>query len=294
MKKNKFGLICGAVLLTATAWAANEIFNDKSEASIQIQRQDPGLQVETKEVKYITSYLGDYSKKILLKVTTNLKINTGLDGSEGASSIEARSENDFYATPLWTVSDQGQEVRYQNDGLIRSIRYGCCGDFTRSTLYNVETGQSPATYLDEDFYTISVPNSGLGNRYMAQVDDPSAPKTRNGKDYIGSIAYLEDSRKIAIARFYAKVTPGWGTQIAEVKLVNLAGPKSKNAFRDKELELWDSDGNKDAKSAFKGFAMTGTIDFDNKHLTLQVPVSGDQIDEAHIKVSSGLEFEVLY
>lgn len=148
--------------------------------------------------------------------------------------------------------------------------------------------------MDEDFFTISVPNSSLGNRYMAQVEDLKAPKTKNGKDYVGSIAYLEDTREIAIARFYVKVPPGWGTQIAEVQLMSTAGPDSKNAFRGKELELWDSDGNKDAKSAFKGFAMSGVIDFENKRLTLRVPVAQDQIDEKNIKVSPGLEFEVVY
>lgn len=294
MKKNKFGLIGAVLVMAGMAWAAGEIFNDKGEATLKVERQDAGLQVESKEVRYITSYIGDYSRKMLLKVTTTLKFNTGQEGGEGDSVIEGRSEKDFYATPVWTVTDKGQEVSYLNDYLIKSVRFGCCGDFIRSTLYDVETGKSPGTYLDEDFYTISVPNSSLGNRYMAQIDDPNAAKTKNGKDYVGSIAYLEDTRQIAIARFYVKVPPGWGTQIAEVKLLSTAGAGSKNAFRGKELELWDSDGNKDAKSAFKGFAMSGVIDLENKRLTLQVPVDQDQIDQQNIKVSPDVEFEVIY
>lgn len=294
MKKNKFGLICAAILVTASAWAANQVFNDKAEASIQIQEDSNGLQLETKEVRYLTGYLTDYSKKMLLKVTTTVSRNTGLEGGSGNSVIEARSQKDFYATPVWTVTDKGEFVTSENDELIVSRRYGCCGDFTRSTLYNVETGKSPGTYLDEDFYTISVPNSGLGNRYLAQIDDPNAPKLKNGKDYIGSIAYLNSADTVAIARFYAKVPAGWGAQITDAKIVNLAGSKSKNELRDKSLELWDSDGEKSAVNAFKNFAMTGAIDFENQHLTLQVPVQGDNIDQANIKVSPGLEFEVLY
>jgi len=294
MKKNKFGLICAAILLAGTAWAANQVFNDKEESSLQIQESDTGLQVEMKEVRYITSYLGDYSKQVLIKVVSSISRNTGLDGSSGKSTIEARSQKDFYATPIWTASDNGEDVRYENDDLIVSKQYGCCGEFTRSKLYNVENGKSPGTYLDEDFYTITVPNSDVGRRYMAQISDPTAPKLRNGKNYIGSLAYLNNSQEVAVIRFYAQVPSGWGAQIAEVKLENLAGSKSKNEFRGKELELWDSDGEKSASVAFKNFALSGVIDFDDQHLTLQVPVKDDQIDEAQIKVSPGLEFEVIH
>lgn len=294
MKKSKFALVCGALLVAAgTAFAANEIFNDKGEASIKIQEQDAGLIIDTTEVHYITDYLPPYAKQILVKVTTSLQINTGLEGSVGSSTIEVRSQKDNFVTPLWTVNEASQSVAVENDQLLRSVRYGCCGEFVRSTLYNVENGNSPATYLNEDFYTISVPNSSLGRRYLAQVEDPSAPSMRNSKKYIGSVAYFNDNQELGKVRFYALVPSGWGTQISEVELQSLAGSKSKNSFRGNELELWDADGSKDAKSAFKDFALSGTIDFANKHLTLQVPVSGDKIDSSRIKVSSGLEFEVL-
>lgn len=137
MKKNKFGLTGVILVVAGTVWAAGEIFNDQSEATLKIERQDTGLQVQSKEVRYITNYLGDYSRQMLLKVITTLNFNTGQEGGEGDSVIEARSEKDFYATPVWTVTDQGQEVSYLNDYLIKSVRFGCCGDFIRSTLYNV-------------------------------------------------------------------------------------------------------------------------------------------------------------
>lgn len=294
MRMSKWGLICGALLIAGTAWAAGQMFSDKAESSIQIQEGGyGGLEIHKKEVKYLTGYLPDYLQKVLIKVTTDLKNNTAVDGVQAQSVIEARSQSDFFAAPIWTVTNDAQEVAYENDYLIKGVRYGCCGDSTRSTLYNVANGKSPATYLDEDFYTISVPNTQNGNRYMAQIDDPAAPRTRNGKDYIGSIAYFHDNDVLAIARFYAKVPASWGTQIGDVKLISTAGSKSKNAFRGKELELWDSDGNKDSHAAFNGFAMTGTIMFDVQTLTLFVPVSGDQIDDAGIKVSAGLEFEVI-
>lgn len=294
MKKNMFGLMSAALLLAGTAWAANQVFNDKAEAAVQVQEDANGLQVSLKEIRYITGYLGDYSKNILIKATVSTSRNTGTEGVAGSAQIEARSKNDFFATPIWTATDQGEYVNYENESLIVSRTYGCCGDYTRSTLYNVETGKSPGTYLDDDFYTITVPNSGLGNRYLAQVDDKSAPKTnKSGKNYIGSIAYMNDAQTVAIARFYATVPAGWGAQITDIKLVNLAGSKSKNELRDKELELWDSDGEKNATSAFKNFGIEGAIDFENEHLTLQVPVNGDQIDQKNIKASQGLEFEVL-
>lgn len=293
MKKNKFLLMGVALFVVGTAWAANQVFKNKGESSVEIRQQGQSLEILKTEVKYITDYVPDYSQQVLLKVTTNLKYNPDAEGREGTSVIEARSGKDFYATPIWTAADQGQEVVFVNNEMIRSVRYGCCGDFTRSILYNVVTGQSAATYLNDDFFTITVPNSQLNDRYMAQIDDPKAPADKNGKNYLGSIAYFDKTQKIAIVRFYVKLPSGWGAEITDVQLVNL-DPNSKNTLGNKILELWDSDGNKDAKSAFKGFAMTAKIYFGNKQLDLQVPVNDDQIDEKGIKVSPEIDFDVVH
>jgi len=292
MKKNQFLLVGAALLIVGTAWAANKVFGNKGESSIQIEQVGSNLEVRKTEVKYITSYIGDYSKNVLLKATTNTKYNTGAEGSDGTSVVEARSAKDFFGAPIWTVAADGQDVSYVNEELIRIVRYGCCGDFTRSALYNVDDGQTPATYLDDDFFTISVPNGGLNDRYMAQIDDSQAPKDKNGKTYMGTIAYFDNHQKKGLVRFYVQLPQGWGAQIMDVNLVN-TDPSSKNSLRDKKMDLWDSDGNKDAKSAFHGFAMTGSIYLENKKLDLKVPVSNDQIDTSGIQVSPDLEFEVV-
>src|SRR5690348_2868649 len=77
MMKNKWGLMSAFLFITATAWAANQVFTDKAPSSIKIENSQQGLGVETTEVKYITSFLPDYAKQLLIKVTTTIHFDTG-------------------------------------------------------------------------------------------------------------------------------------------------------------------------------------------------------------------------
>lgn len=291
MKMNKVLFLLMSLLFASLALAAAAVYQDQGVSSIAITDQGTSLGVQTVEVSYIKSYLGEYSKEMLLKVQTTSKSDTGLDGIQSQSLIEARSKKDFFASVVWSATDAGSIVEYLNEEMIRSMSFGCCGEFDRSVVYNVETGNSPATYLDSDFFTISVPNSGLSNRYFAQIEDKTAPSIKNGEDYIGSIGYFDVSGRLSKVRFYAKLTPGWGATIYNLKMVNLAGSNSKNEIRDHEMELWDSDGVKVATQAYQGFGISGQISFDDKELNFTLPVTGDQINAAGIKVSPGLGYE---
>jgi hypothetical protein len=296
MKLKKVGALFAASIAAGAciAWAAVKVYEDSSLSSLKLTQDDQSLTIETTETRYLTPYLGGFSKDVLLKVVTNFVYNTAQEGGTAKSTIEARHLKDFFASPLWTVKDEGNRVEYVNEDFIQSKKYGCCGDFDRSALYNVETGKSPATYLDNDLFTISVPNSpAIGNRYLAQIQDTAAPAKKGNADYIGSIAYFDASGVKSLIRFYAEVPAGWGTGIYEVKIINLAGAKSKNEIRDHSLELWDSDGQKDAKTAFKEFGLTGEINFDTKNHKFTVKVKDDAVTAADIETTPGLEFEVL-
>lgn len=293
MKKNKFLVLLTGLLIAGAAGAVVAAYSDKGESSITLTESHGDMDIDTVETRYITAYLGQYSKNVLLKVQTSTQYNTGRDGSTTQSVIEARSQKDSFATVLWKNTDAGGRVNYLNEEFIESISFGCCGDFDRHVIYTVATGQSPATYLNDDFFTITVPNSGLTDRYLAQIEDKTAPSTRNGQNYIGTVAYFDSTGRLSKVRFYAKVPSGWGTEILDAKIENLAGAGSKNSVRDNKLELWDSDGNKDANQAYQGFGISGHIYFENNDLSFTVPVKGDQIDASNIKTSPGLEFEVV-
>jgi len=293
-KKVSVFIAATAVAVVGIAWAANQAYQDSSSSSIKVTQEDQSLTIETTESKYLTPYLGGYSKDVLLKVNTKYTYNTAQEGGTAQTTIEARHQKDFFATVLWQAADQGNRVEYLNEDFIQSRKYACCGDFDRSALYNVTDGKSPATYLDNDFFTISVPNSpGVGMRYFAQIQDSSAPAKKGKANFIGSVAYFEATGVKSLIRFYAEVSPGWGAAIYDVKIVNLAGSKSKNEIQDHRLELWDSDGQKDAKVAFKDFGLTGEINFEAKNLKFTVKVNGDQVNAADVQATAGLEFEVL-
>lgn len=293
MKPNKIPLLVAGLLIVGMVWAMGEIYKDQATSSVQITNEGTFLSLETVEIHYIQSYLGEFSKKVLLKVQSTHKSSTNVDGQQSTTVIEARSEKDFFAKPLWTLTDNGNEVAYLNEEFIASETFGCCGDFDRSKIYHVETGNSPATFIDDDFFTISVPNSGLGNRYFAQIDDKPTPTDKGDQKYIGSLGYFDVTGKMSIVRFYAKVSPGWSTALSDIFLLNLAGKNSKNVLRDKDLELWDNEGETLAEQAFKGFGITGKIIFASKTLVFTVPIKGDKIDAAGVKVSSGLNFDLI-
>ncbi|WP_413288175.1 hypothetical protein [Bdellovibrio sp. HCB337] len=293
MKKNKFLVLLSGLLIAGVAGAIAATYSDKGESSISVTDTNGDVAVKMLETRYITQYLGQYGKQVLLKVQTSTEYWSDREGLASQSVIEARSQKDGFKNVLWKSTDEGAKADYVNEEFVATTKYGCCGDFDRHTLYNIETGVSPATYLNTDFYVISVPNSDLTYRYLAQIEDKTAPASKNGQDYIGAVGYFDSAGRITKVRFYTKVTPGWGTQIDSVKVLNLAGGSSKNALRGNELELWDSDGVKVAAQAYQGFGISGEIHFDNKDLKFTVAVKGDQIDASNVEVSPELAFEVV-
>lgn len=282
------------IVLVSMAWTMDENYRDEGKSSIQITSEGNAFAIETVQIQYIRDYLGEFDKKILIKVQSVHRSKTNTESQQSHTLIEARSVKDFFATPLWTATDTGNEVAYLNEELIASQTFGCCGDFDRSKIYHIETGKNPATFIDGDFFTISVPNSEFGKRYFVNLDDKDAPSHKNGHNYIGSIGYFDIQGKMTKVRLYVKLSPGWSTTLSDLSLVNLGGKKSKNVLQGRDLELWDQEGASSSQGAFKNFALSGKIKFENKTLNFNIAVNGDQIEASGVKTSPGLVFEVIH
>lgn len=283
-------LAVGSLALSATAIATTIAVDyfDSASASFKAYKNADGMDVyESIETRYFD--LG-YPTDFLAKATIETRRLIGAEGMQANVKLEVRgTEQKRFDKVMWTAQEQGSEVVFPGKGFVGIREYGCCAapDITR--LLNVNTGKKVEA-IENTLFEIEVPNSMLPERFLALAVDSKAPRKLGSKSYIGTVSYFSNEKIISRVRVYADLPAGWGTEITEMKLVSMAagGPQIVNE-EGTRATLWTSNGVRDADQAYKLFAITGSVYYDNSNESLRLEIAGDKIDQAASEATPGLE-----
>lgn len=277
--------------IAAVAAAAGSIitFSDQGSASIKVLK-DSSNNMETIEITETRYFELGYPTDYLAKAVIQTRRLSGTDSMEDKISLEVRGNDKArFDKVIWTAQEDGTEVVFPGTGFVGIRQFGCCGAPDVTRLFNAKTGKKVEA-LASPLFEIEVPNSMLPNRFMGIALDSKAPAEFAGKSYIGTVTYFSAEKIISRARVYANLPAGWGTEITELKLVDIAPRANVQVVSDngQRATLWGTDGVRDAAQAFKGFALTGTLYYDKQVETVRFAVNGDQIDAVASDASSGI------
>lgn len=285
------GLVVGA----SVAFAATELFRASGAAEYVVEaKNEHGNQITKTETRFFEQSL--YEGARLYKVIERSSFNTGLDGYDAKSVIEAfKTTNTMFDTKAWSLNIAGGDFKVLNDHLVQVSVSGCCDSPTLNHIINVEAGQVVVTALDSTATELSVPNSSLESRYIAEIQDSQAPAQKGTKVYIGSFGYFMKSKLKSVARIYANVPQGWGASFYDVTPVL----RAKDEYRENSrygmntITLWNTDKSIDAATAFAGVGMKGKLSYADKNETFSVVVSSDRFSASKSKVSADLALDLV-
>jgi hypothetical protein len=280
-------LIVGLVVGISSAWAAQYAFQDKGESSIEVTQDGQTFTFKELETNYLPTYSGD-----VYKIITTSEYSTNLEGATETSHIERFVPKDGKYSKLWALDALGSDFRLINDEIAAVTEQGCCGAPNINQLYSIEAGTYVTNFLNEDLIQAYVPNSSLSRRYLAAVRDDDAPNEYGDKTYVGSVGYFSKAGLVSLIRIYMALPQNYGSAIEAIGPV-VIGKNEANEYGDKEIVLFEYDGQEDAGIAFSGFGIKGKLLAGQVEESFAIMVSNDKIDAGASKFSAGLEAVVV-
>lgn len=275
-------LLAGASIATA----AGQIVKLTGASEFVVSPGQYGKQIKSIETRFFEQGFDDKAR--VFKVVTRTVRQTGLDGINQESVIEAHgSTKSLYDTKLWTAKFKGGAFEIFNDRLIQLSEDA--DEITFDRLINAQTGKLVVETLNESAVELEVPNSKLPSRYLAQVADPKAPDTHGTLRYIGSIGYFDETHMKNVARIYAALPNGWGTDLYDIKPIL----RTKDAFDRHKVTLWSADGATDPNVAFNDVGLSAKFSFDQSHLEVSVVIDQDRLSLAKSKASPNVQIDIV-
>lgn len=243
-----------------------------------------GQWVEKKETRFFEL---DYPTWNLLKTVVTTKRYSNGEGMQSEVVLEVRQSNSGrYDKVLWSAVEKGSEITFPDTGLIGVREYGCCGAEDTVRIYNEVTGKKvEATY--GKVWSVNVPNSSLGNRYVAFVIDSKAPATvASGKKYLATLSYFSKEKILSRVRIYADIPAGWAAGFETLEFLDQGAAKKATTYGD-VATLWGTQGKTDSATAFVDFGFASKTQYDNSTEDFKVSIGGD--DFSSFGSSAGLE-----
>jgi len=283
----KFLLILLAAVCTSVA-SAETLFMDQSTTSLTLTQTENGIEFNQIETGF--AFGDEYPMQMVFKSTTTSRWWSNADGMEEATVIHAYKADEAGAfQPSWQYSVLGGKLKVLNPELGSSILGGCCGAPDISSLIRLTDGGLVAQSLNDSLLDIRIPNSALNSRYLASVTDEEAPDELGSRTYIGSIGYFSAEGMISQVRIYAALPEDWGAEITDLAPILKGSNTAQTWDGHTVVDLWESDGQTKSDLAFKDFGMVGKIYYETEDQNFSIVVSGDKIDRAASKFSSGLK-----
>lgn len=283
--------VAGTLSIAAVAVAAGALvtYSDQGTASLKVTK-DPASGMETVETVETRYFDLGYPTDFLAKAVIKSRRISGAESMDDEIALEVRGNDKArFDKVIWTAKEAGSEVVFPGTGFVGIRQFGCCGAPDVTRLFNTQTGKKVEA-LASPLFEIEVPNSMLPNRFMGVALDSKAPVEFAGKSYIGTVSYFSNDRIISRARVYANLPSGWGAEITELKLEDTLPSSNMQIVSDdgRKATLWKTDGVRDAAQAFKGFALNGTIYYNNQVEKIRFVVNGDQFDVLESNASNGI------
>lgn len=277
-----------AMTIAATlAFAATKILSIKSSSEIVVEAVGEAFSVSKSETKFVEDFFAGSGKR-LYQVDTTSEFRTDAEGMKGNSKVQSYGLERTTSKKQWSLSAEGTEFKVFGQELLDLTIEGCCDEGDRNQLINKVSGKIVAIAINDSTFEISVPNSNLNYRYLAEILDPAAPKKRGEKTYIGTVAYFDSVAVRGRARVYADLKPGWSARLLDFKplLVNERDQLSGN-----RIELWSKDGSTDSNQSFTDFGLTAKVMFDSNEEELTIMLIGDQLNERSSRATNNLAIE---
>jgi hypothetical protein len=274
---------------TSTAFAAAKVFNLNGTSALQVVAQGEGHQITKTETRFFENMYGEVPT--IFKVVTHSVTNTNVDGLDERTYLEAYPKmNGQYEAKAWSLKIKGGDFEIFNDHFVQTTEAGCCDSPNINHLIHSKTGKEVVTAMNDTALEIEVPNSQLPSRYIAQIQEAKTPAKRGSREYIATIAYFDTAHVKSVARIYAKVPPGVGSDLRELTPVL----NKKDEKRRHTLTLWSSDGIKDAKAAFTGVGVAGDLYLGETDGKFQVIIENDQLSGSLSRGSAAIEIVVAH
>lgn len=274
-------------IATSTALAAAKVFNLNGTSSLQLVAKGEGHELTKTETRFLENLYGD--APTIFKVVTRSIMNTNVDGLDARTYLEAYPKtNGQYETKAWSLKIKGGDFELFNDHIVQTTEAGCCDSPSINHLISTKTGKEIVTAMNETALEFEVPNSQLPSRYIAQIQETKTPPKRGEREYIASIAYFEASRIKSVARIYAKVPSGVGSDLRELTPVL----NKKDQKRRHTVTLWSADGINDARAAYTGVGVSGDLYLGETDGKFKVMLEKDQLSATQSRGSAAVEIVV--
>jgi hypothetical protein len=241
-----------------------------------------------RKVNEKTEFMDLGYRGLLLKLESRSEYFHGREGSTDTVKIIAKSNSQGQQyRDVWSLTAEGSEVKVDED-LVLIDEFQCCGGQDVTRVYDLLTGKKIEATLNSSLVELSVPNSKLAKRYLAQVIDSKAPQEVDGSTYVGTISYFSKEQIKQRVRLYADLPGRWGADLTDLE-VEVMKPdvytKARNGGLSR-LELWSSDGEGDPVEAYSNIALVGKIYYDDKEEEFTIFINSDSIMKT--TVSGGL------
>ncbi len=285
------GFIGAILLLISPASLSAADFTESGDATIIIRKGEHGAsEVYKRETKFVEDFYSGFDQAKLYKVITETNYNLASEGYQEVSTVTAYNvqEGPSYGQVLWAGKFNGGDFALFSDELVKVTVSGCCGAPNENYLINKENGVVAAMTHDDSGYILQVPNTQHALKYIGKTFEEDAPSSKDGKTYIGSVIYFSKNKILNRARIYADLPDGWGTDLTELEIAGENVEVQGNL-----VNLWGSDGQKDASIAFSGVSLRGKLYYADQTESFEIAIFENRISRSQSKKSRGLSLEIL-